>query len=112
MKDGTNPDDIKNIQWTTSTNSSATSPIKLSSYWIFKYQNQSNDYYNWISVGQNGTLLAGQGYTLKGSNATTATQNYTFIGKPNNGKITTTVGANNLLLAGNHILRQSMLMFS
>lgn len=101
MKDGTNPDDIKNILWTTSTNSVVSNPIKLSSYWIYKYQNSSNNYYNWISVGQNGTLLAGQGYTLKGSNAATSSQNYTFVGKPNNGTITATVGANNLLLTGN-----------
>ncbi len=101
MKDGTNPDDIKNIQWTTGLNSSVATPIKLSSYWIFKYQNSSNNYYNWISVGQNGTLLPGQGYTLKGSSAATPEQNYTFVGKPNNGDITATVGSNNLLLVGN-----------
>lgn len=101
MKDGTNPDDIKNIQWTTGINSTATSPITLSSYWIFKFQNLGNDYYNWASVGQNGTLLPGQGFTLKGSNASSPNQNYTFLGKPNNGTITSTIGANNLLLAGN-----------
>lgn len=101
MKDGTNPDSIQNINWTTALNSSATSPITLSSYWLYKFQDVGNNYYNWSSVGQNGTLLAGQGYTLKGSNAISANQNYTFVGKPNNGNITTPVGANNLMLAGN-----------
>ncbi len=44
----------------------------------------------------------GQGYTMKGSGAATGTQNYTFVGKPNNGTITTnSVSANQLLLAGN-----------
>lgn len=101
MKDGTDPNDIKNILWTSGLDSSISSPIRLSSSWIYKYQNTSSNYYNWIPVGQNGTLLAGQGYTLKGSNAATETQNYTFVGKPNNGTITAAVGANNLLLTGN-----------
>lgn len=101
MKDGTNVNNIQNLQWTSGTNSSATAPITLSSYWIFKFQSAANNYYNWISVGQNGTLLPGQGYTLKGSNALSATQNYTFVGKPNNGTITNPVGINNLVLTGN-----------
>jgi hypothetical protein len=66
MKDGTTATP-QNIQWTTGVNSSATSPITLSSYWIFKFQNLTNSYANWTTVGQNGALLAGQGFTLKGS---------------------------------------------
>lgn len=100
MKDGTTATP-QNIQWTTGVNSSATSPITLSSYWIFKFQNLTNSYANWTTVGQNGTLLAGQGFTLKGSSAATPKQNYTFVGKPNNGTITSTVAANNLNLCGN-----------
>jgi len=101
MRDGTNASSPQNLQWTTGINSSATSPITLSSYWIFKFQNSSNTYANWSTVGQNGTLLSGQGFTMKGSSAATTNQNYTFIGKPNNGTITSTVGANNLNLCGN-----------
>ncbi|HNP32261.1 MAG TPA: choice-of-anchor D domain-containing protein [Flavobacterium sp.] len=101
MKDGTDPNNIQNIQWTTGINATPTTPITLSSYWIFKFQNSSNSYANWSSVGQNGALLPGQGFTLKGSGAATADQNYTFVGKPNNGTITSTVGPNNLNLCGN-----------
>ncbi len=100
MKDGTTATP-QNIQWTTGVNSIASNPITLSSYWIFKFQNLTNSYANWTTVGQNGTLLAGQGFTLKGSNASTPKQNYTFVGKPNNGTITSTVAANNLNLCGN-----------
>lgn len=100
MKDGTTTTP-QNINWTTGLNGSATSPITLSSYWIFKFQNLTPAYANWQSTGQNGALLAGEGYTLKGSNAVTAYQNYTFLGKPNNGLITSTVAANNLNLSGN-----------
>ncbi|MFN3967858.1 LamG-like jellyroll fold domain-containing protein [Flavobacterium sp.] len=100
MKDGTNttPQDLN---WSAGLDGSPTSPITLASYWIFKFQNLNNDYANWSGVGQNGTLLAGQGYTLKGSAAVTANQNYTFVGKPNNGNITSPISANNLNLCGN-----------
>jgi hypothetical protein len=101
MRDGTNASAPQNLQWTTGINSLATSPITLSSYWIFKLQNSTNTYANWSAVGQNGILLSGQGFTMKGSNAGTANQNYTFVGKPNSGTITSTVGPNNLNLCGN-----------
>ncbi|WP_162127350.1 choice-of-anchor D domain-containing protein [Flavobacterium phycosphaerae] len=101
MKDGTDVDNIQNLLWTSDLNSTATNPIMLSSYWIFKFQNLNNSYSNWASVGPNGTLLAGQGYTLKGSNALSSNQNYTFVGKPNNGTVTSSVSANNLILCGN-----------
>ncbi|RZJ67738.1 MAG: choice-of-anchor D domain-containing protein [Flavobacterium sp.] len=101
LRDGTNPANPQNLLWTTGYNSSATSPITLSSYWIYKFQNTSNSYSNWVAVGQNGTLLAGQGFTLKGSSAISEKQNYVFVGKPNNGTITMPVGPNNLNLAGN-----------
>jgi len=100
MKDGTTSTP-QNITWTTGLNGSPTSPITLSSYWIFKFQNLSNSYANWQSVGSAGSLNAAQGYTLKGSGTAAANQNFTFVGKPNNGLITTTVAANNLNLAGN-----------
>ena len=100
MKDGTTTTP-QNITWTSGINGAATSPITLSSYWIFKFQNLNNNYANWASVGQNGTLLAGQGYTMKGAGVATANQNYTFVGKPNNGVITSPVSADNLNLCGN-----------
>ncbi|MFN8274431.1 MAG: choice-of-anchor D domain-containing protein [Flavobacteriaceae bacterium] len=101
MKDGTNPNNIQNINWTTAYDGAATSPVTLSSYWIFKFQNLTPQYANWSAVGQNGSLSAAQGFTLKGTGAATATQNYTFVGKPNNGTITTAIAAGNLNLCGN-----------
>lgn len=100
MKDGTTATP-QNIVWTAGLNGSPTSPITLSTYWIFKFQNLNNSYSNWQSVGNNGSLNPGQGYTLKGSGTTNSNQNYTFVGKPNNGLITSTVAANNLNLSGN-----------
>ncbi|WP_162127474.1 LamG-like jellyroll fold domain-containing protein [Flavobacterium phycosphaerae] len=100
MKDGTT-NLPQNLSWTTGVNSSPTVPLTLSSYWIYKFQNSTNSYANWSPVGQNGTLLAGQGYTLKGSGSSTLNQNYTFVGKPNSGTITSIVGPGNLNLCGN-----------
>ena len=99
IKDGTTTTP-QNITWTTGLNGSPTSPITLSSYWIFKFQNLSVSYANWQSVGSSGSLNPGQGYTLKGSGAATD-QNFTFVGKPNNGIITSTIAAGNLNLSGN-----------
>ena len=100
MKDGTTATP-QNITWTTGYNGSPTSPITLSSYWIYKFQNLSPVYANWQSVGSSGSLNAGQGYTLKGSGGEGLTQNLSFVGKPNNGAISSAIAANNLNLSGN-----------
>jgi hypothetical protein len=101
MKDGSNSQP-QNIAWVNSMNNPTTSnPITLSTYWIYKFQDITSVYANWSMVGQNGLLQAGQGYTLKGSGVDAPFQNYTFIGKPNNGTITIPVSPNNLNLTGN-----------
>ncbi|MBC5863514.1 LamG-like jellyroll fold domain-containing protein [Flavobacterium turcicum] len=102
LRDGTNPASPAAFQWTSSLNANnATTPRTLSNYWINKFDNLSNNYANWSRINENATLRAGQGFTLKGSGAATATQNLVFIGKPNNGTINNTVGKNQLLLVGN-----------
>jgi len=101
MKDGTDPNNLQDIAWTTDADAIPSTPITLSDYWIFKFQNVSNNAANWTQIGENGALLAGQGYTLKGSAAATPTQNYTFVGKPNNGTIVSPISGDNLNLCGN-----------
>ena len=101
LKDGTDPDNIKNINWVTGYDGSAGDPISLAGYWIYKFQNIDNEYANWSSVGATGLLQAGEGFTLKGSGAANGFQNYTFIGKPNNGQITLPIGAGFINLTGN-----------
>jgi len=100
MKDGTTTTP-QNIIWTSNYNGSPTSPITLSSYWVFKFQNLGNAYANWQYVGPNGTLSSAQGFTLKGCGSTNPDQNYTFVGKPNNGTITYPITPNNVNLSGN-----------
>jgi hypothetical protein len=101
MKDGTTATP-QNINWIGGYDGAPTTPISLARYWLYKFDNLANDYANWTQISETAPLRVGQGFTLKGSGAATATQNYTFVGKPNNGTISTnTVGDDQLLLTGN-----------
>ncbi|OYX82768.1 MAG: hypothetical protein B7Y83_13695, partial [Flavobacteriales bacterium 32-34-25] len=101
MKDGTTTTP-RNIQWIGGYNGAPTSPISTARYWLYKFDNYANAYANWVQMNENSTVRVGQGFTMKGSGAATTTQNYTFVGKPNNGLINSnSVSANQLLLAGN-----------
>ncbi|NEW79677.1 MAG: LamG domain-containing protein [Gelidibacter sp.] len=71
-----------------SADSGVTSPIKISTYWLYTFNAANNNYSSWHSINQNTDLFPGEGYTMKGtSGAVTITtqQNYVFKGKPNNG---------------------------
>ncbi|AWG21596.1 hypothetical protein FFWV33_08650 [Flavobacterium faecale] len=101
MRDGTTttPQDIN---WIGGYDGATTSPISIARYWIYKFDNYTNAYANWNQIFENGTVRTGQGFTMKGNNGPNTTQNYTFVGKPNNGTINNnTVGAGQLLLTGN-----------
>jgi len=101
MKDGTTTT-TQNIKWIGGDRGTPTSPISIPRYWLFKFDNYANAYASWVQINENSAIRVGQGYTMKGSGASTATQNYTFVGKPNNGLINSnSVSANQLLLAGN-----------
>lgn len=101
LKDGTTSTP-QNINWISGYNGTPTSPISIARYWLFKFDNYVNAYANWSQLIETNTLRVGQGFTMKGSGATSGTQNLTFVGKPNNGLITTnTVAADQLLLTGN-----------
>lgn len=80
------------------------SPIKISTYWLYKFNGTNNDYNSWTSIDQNTLLKAGEGYTMKGSSggvSITTNQNYVFKGKPHNGDITLSIAADNDRLIGN-----------
>lgn len=79
-----------------------TTAATISGRWLFKYGNlASGQYSNWQYVGPDGALNAGEGWTMKGTGATTADQNYIFVGRPNNGNINLTINAGNDYLVGN-----------
>lgn len=96
-------------------NSNGTSnPLAIASKWIYKLIN-ANNYSQWIFVGGATTLAPGEGFSMKGTSGTDATdpegtgvtnnsgsaQRYDFRGKPNDGNISITLGINNATLTGN-----------
>lgn len=107
MKNGTTPATPTNINWVGGYNGS-TSPFNIARYWLYKFTNLSPAYANWQQINENSVLATGQGYSMKGSGVAAApaisTQNYTFVGKPNNGLISSSglnIGAGAINLIGN-----------
>lgn len=89
----------------TSNLNGAASPLTISNRWIYKFIT-SNQYANWVYVGSGNTINAGEGFTMKGTDGTSANnsganQRYDFRGKPNDGTIGITVGAGLRTLTGN-----------
>ena len=102
LRDGTNSLIPKSINFiTNSYNGSPSDPITLADYWIFTFNNFTNDYNNWNQVRSSGLIKVGEGYTMKGSGSSLSSQNYVFVGKPNNGIIQHSINSNNLYLLGN-----------
>lgn len=102
LNDGTNAAAPAAINWIAGYDGVSGTPISLARYWIYKFDDYAAEYANWVQIGETGSLRVGQGFTLKGTGAIGTTQNYTFIGKPNNGTISTnTVRPDQLLLTGN-----------
>ncbi|MDG5492172.1 LamG-like jellyroll fold domain-containing protein [Psychroserpens sp. SPM9] len=107
FKDGTNPSSPQNINFITNNyNGTSGSPIGIADYWIWKFANQPDgDYSAWQHVRSNGSINAGEGFTMKGvantSGNVSLEQNYTIKGKPNNGSITLPINAGNDYLVGN-----------
>ncbi|MCF8273728.1 MAG: choice-of-anchor D domain-containing protein [Flavobacteriaceae bacterium] len=95
LKDGSNSSLYQDLNFTTSPNVGASSPPPgiartVSSYWLYKFYGTSNDYYSWNKINENTPLIAGEGFTMKGTSGSVAIstkQNYVFQGLPNNGDI-------------------------
>ncbi|SDR67256.1 SprB repeat-containing protein [Gillisia sp. Hel1_33_143] len=78
--------------------------VNITTYWLYKFRGTASIYSEWKYVGKNGALLAGEGFTMKGTSGNAAIkdrQNYTFKGKPNNGDISLNIGKNQNYLLGN-----------
>lgn len=88
----------------TAADAALTSPITLSSYWLYTFNGLDNDYNSWVSIDEDSSVLAGEGYTMKGTSGVAAiidSQNYVFKGKPHNGNITLNIALNYDRLIGN-----------
>ncbi|MEZ4856809.1 MAG: LamG-like jellyroll fold domain-containing protein [Gelidibacter sp.] len=108
LRNGTNANNIQPIQWTNGTDANfSTNPITMSSRWIYAFSEGAEaNYSDWFFKGNVGSFNVGLGFTMKGSGAASTTQNYTFVGRPNNGTInsntvTASVSGLNQTLVGN-----------
>ena len=87
-----------------SADAGVTSPIIISSYWLYTFNGTDNNYGAWKAINQNTEIFAGEGYTMKGTSGAVNIgnqQNYVFKGKPNNGDFTLHIEAGNNRLIGN-----------
>ncbi|WP_250437354.1 LamG domain-containing protein, partial [Hanstruepera flava] len=105
LRDGTTTVDNpmgRPINWTGNYTATASNPAQVSTRWLYAYiNNPAEDYYSWEYINSSGQIPIGLGYTMKGSGNATAEQNYVFVGKPNNGTITTPIGSTQQSLVGN-----------
>ncbi|OUR97738.1 hypothetical protein A9Q86_16130, partial [Flavobacteriales bacterium 33_180_T64] len=106
LRDGSNSATPLNLQWTTAQDANgSTTPITQSSRWLYAYENYPEDTYAaWRGLTQTDVLATGLSFTMKGSGVgdpVSDVQNYVFIGKPNNGTITTPITVGNQALIGN-----------
>lgn len=88
-------------------------PLKIEPYWIWKFLS-GGSYTDWVHAGNNSTIAAGEGFTMKGTMGIDSTsifgvqnnpdgshQRYDFRGRPNDGDITINVLNNQFTLTGN-----------
>ena len=112
LRDGTVSSSPLNLQWTPQNTPSDTSnppstAITLSTRWTYTFENfTQGSYAAWKRIASSIDFAAGLGYIMKGSNnnfvqGVVDTQNYVFLGKPNNGDISNLVNIGNQSLAGN-----------
>jgi hypothetical protein len=108
MRDGSDPNNPIPFGVSGGLNGAPGTPIQLSAYWFYKYDNQpASTYSAWQYVGPSGNMTPGEGWTMKGpgTGPISAEQNYTFIGKPNNSttavNISLPVNGGNDYLVGN-----------
>lgn len=98
LKDGTISALYQDLLFSTSLNGSGSipppgSPRTISTAWLYKFYGAANNYDAWIKINETSSLLAGEGFTMKGTGGSAAIpiatlQNYVFKGLPNNGDIT------------------------
>lgn len=107
LKDGTNAANPGIIDFNaphTWADNAYTGSKRISAYWLYTFNGADNSYGAWKSINQNTQLMAGEGYTMKGTSGAVVIanqQNYVFKGKPNNGDITLPIVTGNDRLVGN-----------
>ena len=99
LKDGTTPTSSistpLDINFVTEKNGNTTTPICISTRWLYSYPIVGNA---WVHKSSTGVYQATDGFTLKGPGQA---QNYTFVGSPKDGEYTNSINADAYYLTGN-----------
>jgi len=107
LNDGTISSSPNNINFGSShtwADGGISNPIKISSYWLYKFNGPDDNYNSWSKINETSVLLPGEGYTMKGSTGLSSIatkQNYVFKGKPYNGDFTLSIVSGGSRLIGN-----------
>mgnify|MGYP001826563250 CR=1 FL=1 len=96
LNDGTISGLYQSLEYNASPDGSGTIPPPgqartISTAWLYKFYGAADNYYAWAKIDEASPLLAGEGFTMKGTSGAvsiTTNQNYVFVGLPNNGDIT------------------------
>ncbi|HEY9169545.1 MAG TPA: LamG-like jellyroll fold domain-containing protein [Lutibacter sp.] len=98
------PNDISFGSAYTFADKASPSEMKISSYWLYVFNGQNSTYSQWSSINESTSLMAGEGYTMKGTSGLvpiSTKQNYKFRGKPYNGDISLIIEPGKDRLIGN-----------
>ncbi|WP_299014043.1 proprotein convertase P-domain-containing protein [uncultured Polaribacter sp.] len=102
LKDGTTPTSASSnpldINFVSGYDGEVATPIRISDFWIYTYANGNGNISNWSQKRSTGEIPVTDGFTIKGPGTK---QNYTFVGTPNDGELTTAVGPSQSYLIGN-----------
>ncbi|TXD47631.1 PA14 domain-containing protein [Polaribacter sp. IC073] len=110
LKDGTNPvshngvvgqsatDIARDINFIGGYDGSTGTPINIAEHWIYTFASAMGNRAGYIQKFKSGTIAAADGFIFKGPGVT---QNYTFVGNPNDGNYETEIGPNDSYLIGN-----------
>ncbi|MFD2835410.1 PKD-like domain-containing protein [Gramella sp. AN32] len=107
LKDGSNVSSPQNISFNEQysyADGNYSGALRISEYWLYKFHGPADDYLSWEGIYANSLIKAGEGFSMKGTRGYVPIQdlqNYTFVGKPNNGLIQLSISIGENRLVGN-----------
>lgn len=102
LKDGTIPtsstSSAVNINFIGGYDGAATTPISIAEHWIYTYKSATGSVDDYVQKKSLEYIQQTDGFTMKG---TGVAQNYTYVGTPKDGNLTTSIAADESYLVGN-----------
>lgn len=85
----------------TDVSGNVTKALTINQRWLYKYVPSPDSYSKWIKINSTTSLSPGEGYTMKGTNTASISQNYVYHGAPNNGDYNFAITSGESVLLGN-----------